>query len=139
MALQLPKNWDRHHVFSPERDYCSKVRSVENKFRTHCGLVVPTAKTNHDLWNARGSHPPKPERQQMIDVMDYLDDTPTAVQMDDFRLWGVRKTAQFFGAIAMQDDNEQSFKARRIQQNLEEQIGVFSMILVDITIPQPAA
>lgn len=74
----------------------------------------------------------------MVDLMDYLDDTPTAVQMDDFRLWGVRKAEVYFGRIAMQDDNEQSFKARRIQTNLQEQIGVFSMILVDITVPQPA-
>ena len=134
MALVLPKNWDRHHVFSPENIYSNKVRSVENRFRNYCGLVIPTAKVNHDLWNKQGSHPPKPERQQMIDVMDYLDDTPPAVQMDDFRLWGVRKAERFFGAIAIQDDNEQAFKARRIQENLQQQIGVFSMQLVEVII-----
>jgi hypothetical protein len=70
----------------------------------------------------------------MIDVMDYLDNTPPAVQLADFRLWGVRKAEQFFGAIAIQDDNEESFKARRIQENLQQQIGVFSMQLVEVTI-----
>ena len=133
MALVLPKNFDRHHAFSPESIYSSKVRSVENKFRNYCGLVIPTAKVNHDLWNRQGSHPPKPERQQMMDVMDYLDDTPPAVQMDDFRLWGVRKAERFFGAIALQD-TEEAFKARRIQENLQQQIGVFSMQLVEVII-----
>lgn len=134
MALQLPRGWDRHHVFSPESIYSNKVRSVENKFRNYCGLVIPTPKVNHDLWNKQGSHPPKPERQQMIDVIDYLEATPPAVQLADFRLWGVRKAEVFFGRIAMQDDNEQAFKARRIQENLQQQIGVFSMQLVEVTI-----
>lgn len=134
MSLALPRNWDRHHVFSPESVYSRKVRSVENKFRNHCGLVIPTPKVNHDLWNKQGSHPPKPEREQMMDVMDYLDNTPPAVQLADFRLWGVRKAEAYFGAIALQDDNEQSFKARRIQENLQQQIGIFSMQLVEVTI-----
>lgn len=131
MSFQLPPRWDRHHVFSPARDYSNKVRSVENKFRTHCGLVIPTPVINHHIWNVRGSHPPKPDRQQMIDVMDYLNDTPPAVQLDNFRLWGVEKTAQFFGAIALQD-TEAGLKARQIEDNLKQQIGVFSMQLVDV-------
>lgn len=133
MGLQLPKRWDRHHVFSPENQYSNKVRSVENQFRTYSGLVIPTPIVNHNLWNARGWHPPKPDKQEMIDVMDYLDATPPAVQLVNFRLWGVEKAAQFFGALG-QEDTEAGQRSRIIQENLLQQIGVFSMQLVDIRI-----
>lgn len=131
MSLVLPPNWNRHHVFSPEKDYSKRSRSLENRFRTHYGLVIPTPLVNHSLWNARGSHPPKPTPNMMRECIDYLENTPTAVQLSDFRLWGVRKAHQYFDAVAQQDELEVNKLAGAICENLEYQLGVFSMQLVE--------
>jgi len=128
MALPLGPRLNTHHVWWTKSDYNTR---FEQKFRNHYGNVVPTAIVNHDLLHARISPPPKPEREQMKDLIDYLDDTPAAVQVE--RLWGLEKSMKFFGAIACQE-TEEAFKARRIADNLEAQMGILSMKLVEIKI-----
>lgn len=128
MSYPLPKRWDSHHVFWTKTEYTTR---IEKRFRNTPGLVIPTPLTNHNLLHRRLTPPPKPERQEMVNVMDYLDDTPAAVQFD--RLWGIEKTARFFGAIASQD-TEAGFKARRIESHLQDQMGYLSMRLVEIKI-----
>lgn len=128
MALKLPPRWNVHHTYWAKSEYTTR---FEKKFREHHGNLVAVPVINHNLLHARVAPPPKPERDQMGDLMDYLDDTPVAVQFD--RLWGVNKAIQFFGQIACQD-TEEAFKARRIHDNLQDQIGYLSMQLVEIKI-----
>ena len=128
MALRLPPKINVHHTWFPRSEYTTR---FEKNFRNHYGNLTPVAIINHNLLHARVQPPPMPERQQMKDLVDFLEDTPAAIQMD--RLWGVNKAIQFFGQIACQD-TEEAFKARRIHDNLQDQIGYLSMQLVEIKI-----
>lgn len=112
-----------HHHFWAAKDYTTR---VERDFRNFYGNKTYTPVKNHALLHARVSPPPKPSRQQMFDLVDFLEETPDAVQME--RLWGLDKAAQFFGAIACQE-TEEAFKARRIADNIEKQMGILSLRL----------
>mgnify|MGYP000915977316 CR=1 FL=1 len=128
MALKLGPRLNVHHTFWPKSEYTTR---YERNFREHFGLVSPVAIVNHDLLHSRMTPPPKPERSQMRDLMDYLEDTPAAVQVE--RLWGLDKSEKFFRAIG-QSATEEAFKALRIADHLEEQMGILSMRLVEIKI-----
>lgn len=125
---KLPPRWNRHHTWYRKSEYETR---FEKKFREHYANVIATPVINHNLLHAKVSEPPKPSREIMGHLLDYLEDTPVAVQMD--RLWSVQKTISFFNQLS-QPENEQAFVARRTADNLTSQMGYLSMQLVEIKI-----
>ena len=121
--IELLPKWNVHHIWWERRDYTSR---FDKAFRnaTENKIAVPTI--NHNLMHANVSAPPKPDKQDMFNLLDYLEETPEAIQMD--RLWALEKSAEYFGRLAL-EDTDYSFKARRIQDNLEAQMGYLALKL----------
>lgn len=119
-----PESFDIHHVWWPKYDYKSR---SDKRFRRYTGFVVPALRINHDLLHYRLTAPPKPSKAQMTDCLDILESLPDAMKIE--KLWALQTSVEFFRS-QMQFDDE-AFRARRIAENLESQIGYLSMKLVD--------
>ena len=121
--IELLPKWNVHHIWWERRDYTSR---FDKAFRnaTENKIAVPTI--NHNLMHAQVSAPPKPDKQDMFNLLDYLEDTSEAIQQE--RLWALEKTAEYFGRLAL-EDTDYSFKARRIQENVQSQMGYLALKL----------
>lgn len=128
--LPLPTEVNTHHVFYQKALYKKR---YEKHFRNTPGLVVPTAVAPHNyLHSVLFEGPPKPTRDEMGDLIDYLDDVHPSQKTD--RFWGV-EAAQRFTIIKEFDNEEETDRYQETRLHLARQIGILSRKMTGIEFP----
>jgi len=122
--IELLPEWNVHHIWWPKNEYKTK---FEKSFRnaTENKIAVPTF--SHNMLHAKVPPPTKPNRNQMFDLMDILEDTSPAEQFN--RFWALEKAQEYFGALAV-DKTYDNYIAQNIHENMTRQIGMLSLKLV---------
>lgn len=130
--LQLPEQISKHHAYYQRSLYR---KPHEKKFRNTPGLVVPTAIPVHNfLHQCLFYGPPKPPKEEMHEMIDYLDDVHPSMKTD--RFWGL-EAAQKYTIIKEFDNEAETDRYEATRLHLARQIGILSRKSTGVEFPTP--
>lgn len=117
--MEPPKGYNRHHLWYARSDYRQGLRRA---FRNFQGNVIPVLVESHNELHANLPPPPIPSRRQMLDGMDVLSEAdPRSITS------GAIALAAYFYGEALRLAPEQSEKALRISEHLNQQLGYLTL------------
>lgn len=128
--IEVAPELNIHHVWYHKTDYRGR---VERHFRNNVGFLIPTPVSNHNqvhraLWNG----PPKPTKDEMIDCMDFMEESHESFKVD--RFWGPEAAMKFF-IIKEFENEEETDRYHEIRHHLAKQIGILSRRLTGVELP----
>lgn len=131
--LRLPTEINSHHLWYQRSQYR---KCHEKRFRNTPGFVVPTTVPVHNQLHAELFYgPPKPKKNEMADLVDYVEgDVHPSLKVD--RFWGAEAAMKFF--IIQEFDNEEyTERYQATRTHLARQIGILSRKSTGVEFPTP--
>lgn len=120
-ALEVPRGWNRHHVWYARADYR---RGLRREFRNFAGNVVPVPVSQHNALHRELLPPPMPSRRQMLEGMDILSEHPESTEFT----WGAIALQGYFLDEAFSLNScEQAETALQISEHLRVQLGFLAL------------